>query len=220
MSKKLKFVKNEMYEYEVFDLVDTYDPVLKNKLEPYVFGDTKESRYITVSLLETMVRNHGVGLAANQCGLKHRVFVIGGEGYGCAFFNPVIEEEIGEYLFPEGCLSALGLYLPIKRAAEVKVSYQDMYGEPKTQHFTGLSARTVLHEFDHMEGIVFTSKVSPIILEREKRKVKTNIKKLKRQYEEEEKMKLIAQATQKVIYEENKKITGEETHKDFIRINS
>jgi hypothetical protein len=98
--------------------------------------------------------------------------------------------------------------LPIKRAAKVVVKYQDMNGERKEQTFTGLSCRTILHEYDHLEGIVYTGKVSPIVLEREKRKVKGNLKKLAEQRERIEKMRIIEQATQRVVYEENKKRTG------------
>jgi hypothetical protein len=98
------------------------------------------------------------------------------------------------------------LFLPVKRAAIVTVKYQDMDGTDREETFGGLSARTVLHEFDHLEGIVYTSLVSPIILEREKRKVKGNVKKLQDQYLRVEKQRIIEQAAQRVVYERNKQL--------------
>ena len=208
MSKKIIYVNGQMYEYEEYKLVDRYDPILKTKLEPYVFRNEKDARYLAVSMLDTMHRNMGVGLAANQVGLNHRLFVIGAEGVGFAFFNPVILGTEGTDMFDEGCLSFPGLYLPVKRPAVVTIKYTDMNGKDKEQTFAGLSARTILHEYDHLEGIVYTSLVSPIILEREKRKVKSNIKRLHEQYIRLEKQRIIEEATQRVVYEENKKLTG------------
>jgi peptide deformylase len=125
-----------------------------------------------------MVKYRGVGLSANQVGLPYRVFVMGAEKVGFACFNPEILETNGEDKFDEGCLSFPGLFLPIKRPSSVKVRYTDMNGVTKEETFGGFTARIFLHEFDHMEGVVYTSKISPIILERSKRKVKNNIKKL------------------------------------------
>jgi len=206
MAKKLKYINGEMYEYEDFSLVDCYNSILKETLPLYDFKDAKEARYLAVSLLETMKNNHGVGLAANQVGLNHRVFVMGAEGVGYAFFNPTIMSTEGTEMFAEGCLTFPGLFLPIKRPATVTLKYQDMNGEEKEQTFGGLSARIILHEYDHLEGIVYTSKVSPIILEREKRHVKSNMKKLKAQYVEQEKQRIIEEAAKRVAYDENKSL--------------
>lgn len=177
--KKIKFVDGNMYEYEIYDLIDPYSDILRTKLDLFDFNSPPiQPRYLAISLIETMVKNRGVGLAANQCGLPYRVFVMGAEKVGFACFNPEILESYGEEKMEEGCLSFKGLYLPIKRASTIKVRYTDMNGVTKEETFSGLTARIFLHEYDHLEGIVFTSKVSPIVLERSKRKVKSNLKRI------------------------------------------
>jgi len=217
MSRQIRFHKGDMIEYELYPLVDSYDPILKSKPTPFDFnqhGARTLATFHAISLLETMSKNHGVGLAANQVGLDVRMFVMGSEGVGYAFFNPEIVEVAGQTTFEEGCLSFPGLFIPVKRPELVKIKYLDMYGEEKTQEFSGLSARIVLHEYDHMEGIVYTTKVSPLILERCKRKVKKNLKLLAAQYERIEKERIIAQAAEKVVLEQRKTWSQEEV--DFM----
>lgn len=220
MSRQIKFHKGDMYEYELYKLVDGYDNVLKTKPTPFDFNQPNARSIATfhaISLLETMSKNHGVGLAANQVGLDVRMFVMGSEGVGFAFFNPEIVDVSGQTVFEEGCLSFPGLFLPIKRPEVVKIKYFDMHGEEKTQEFSGLSARIVLHEYDHMDGIVYTTKVSPLILERQKRKVKKNLKLLQAQYDRIEKEHIIAQAAEKVVLERRKQLSQEEA--EFLAAN-
>ena len=214
-AKLLKYINGVTYEYELYKLVDQYDPILKQTLEPFDFSKLTVTfaRYLAISLLETMKENYGVGLAANQCGLPYRVFVMGAEGVGYAFFNPEIIATDGELKFGEGCLSFPGLYLPITRPESVTIRYWDMNGEEKEQTFNGLSARIVLHEYDHMEGIVFTNKVSPIVLNREKAKVKKNLRVLKAQREGEIKHELIAKAMERLALDAKKKVTADQALK-------
>jgi peptide deformylase len=213
MGKLLKYVNGEMYSYEIYPLVDKFDPILTQKTEEFRFVDTFQprtpvlARELAVSLIETMKARNGIGLAANQCGIPLRVFVMGSEGVGYAFFNPEILETTGETGFEEGCLTFPGLFLPIRRPESVKIKYQDMNGEFKEQTFSGLSARIILHEYDHMEGIVYTSKVPKMILERQKKKVYKNIKILNRQKIEQEKQEIIRKAMEKVALDARKKMT-------------
>jgi peptide deformylase len=180
--KKIKIVDGQMYEYELYNLVDPYSDILKQKLEPFDFNNQSiNAKYLAVSLIETMVKYRGVGLSANQVGLPYRVFVMGAEKVGFACFNPEILESHGEDNFEEGCLSFPGLFLPIKRPSSVKVRYTDFNGVTKEETFIGFTARIFQHEFDHLEGIVHLNKVSPIVLERGKKKVKSNLKKLNKQ---------------------------------------
>ena len=191
--KKIKFVDGNMYEYEIMDLVDPYSEVLKTVTPLFDFKNPPtDPKKLGVSLVETMVKNNGVGLAAPQVGLSYRVFVMGAEGVGFACFNPEILEEYHGYdKFEEGCLSFKGLFLPIVRPERVKVRYQDWNGLVKEETFSGLTARIFQHERDHLDGIVFTTKVSKTVLERAKDKVKSNCKKL-------EKQRVIQQAAQNV----------------------
>lgn len=200
-TKKLKYVNNSMYEYAIYPLIDNTSKVLKTNTPIFNFGSPPiDPRFITVSLIETMVKHQGLGLAAPQIGLSHRVFVMGHGSTAFGVFNPEIIEAIGELTpFTEGCLSYLGLYLKIKRPETVKVRYQDMNGETKEQTFTGLTARVFQHELDHLNGVVFVDKVHPLNLEKAKRKVKTNLKKLEKQRIEYERQQIIQQAANKVL---------------------
>lgn len=209
MSRQIKFIQNEMYEFEVYKLVDQYDPILKEKLEPYNFNTSEDAvtaKFHAISLLETMQKYHGVGLAANQVGLKIRMFVVGTEGVGYAFFNPEIISTEGMVGFDEGCLSFPGLFLPIKRPNNVTIKFTDMNGERKEQTFGGLTARVILHEYDHMDGIIYTSKISPLLLDRQKRKVKKNLKLLELQYQDAARREIIRQAAEKIYLAQRKQV--------------
>jgi peptide deformylase len=149
-----------------YKLVSENDPILKQELEEFDFTNPPiEPNLFASSLVETCIANRGLGLSANQCGFKHKVFVAGaGEEY-VAYFNPKIlavseEEEIG----PEGCLSFPHLYFSIYRPKWVEVEYQDFTGEKKTARLEGLTARVVLHEYDHMNGITFHTRAKPMAL--------------------------------------------------------
>jgi len=180
--KKIKFVDGHMYSYELYDLVDKYSPILKQKLEPFDFTNPPvDPKYLAISLIETMVKYRGVGLSANQVGLPYRVFVMGAKDVGFACFNPEILKSYGEEKFEEGCLSFMGLFLPITRPSSVKVRYIDFNGETKEETFNGFTARIFQHEFDHLEGISHLDRVSPVVLERARAKVKKNIKLIEKQ---------------------------------------
>ena len=168
-----------MYEYEVYNFVDQYSDILAQRIEPFDFTNPPiEPRYLAVSLIETMVQNRGIGLAANQVGLPYRVFVMGAQNVAFACFNPEILETEGEETIHEGCLSFPGLYLKVKRPFRIKVRYIEMNGNTKEVMFEGLTARIFQHELDHLNGVKFTSLVGPAALDIAKQKVKKNLKKL------------------------------------------
>lgn len=195
-NKKIKYVDGRTYEYELYTLADEYDSVLRTPTEFYNFDNPiVDPRYLALSLLETMKHRHGIGLAAPQVGLNTRVFVIGTEGgIGYSFFNPVVISTKGTIKMQEGCLSYPGLFLSIEREAEVTVSYYDFTNTQHEKTFTGLTARVILHELDHLDGICFTSIVSPITLNHAKGKVKKNLKLLKVQRTEYKKKQLMQEA--------------------------
>ena len=154
-------------------------PVLKKKAldipEDYEGLDT-----LIENLWETMYAASGVGLAAPQVGLGLRLFVIDAspfaeddelsldeqaqlKGFKKAFINAVIEEESGEeWAFNEGCLSIPDVREEVKRQEKLTISYQNEAGEQLTESYTGLAARVIQHEYDHIEGILFTDKLSPL----------------------------------------------------------
>ena len=179
--KKIKYVDGQMYTYQLYDLVDPYSDILNQKLELFDFNNPPiPPRELAVSLIETMVKNRGIGMAANQAGLPYRVFVMGAEKVGFACFNPEIIEAIGDETYEEGCLSFPGLFIKIPRASTIKVRYTDMNGITKEETFSGLTARIFQHELDHLNGITYTTKVSKLNLERAKEKVKRNLTKMEK----------------------------------------
>ena len=130
----------------------------------------------------TMKLYAGLGLAANQCGVAERMFVIGTDDYQMVCINPKIITSSANYVKePEGCLSFPGLYLKIIRSSEIDVEYTTENGEVKKESLTGVTARCFLHEFDHMNGIKFIQHVGPLALKLAKQKQQKMIKTIKRQ---------------------------------------
>lgn len=110
----------------------------------------------------------GVGIAAPQIGINLKIFVINYKGRLDAFINPVLvskdkklrELETSENRRPmEGCLSIPHFYGPVNRPKRVTIKYLDERGEEKTEEFNGFFAQIVLHELDHLEGILFIDKL-------------------------------------------------------------
>lgn len=123
------------------------------------------------NLWETMYEADGVGLAAPQVGHSLRVFVIdtsAGEkdeskAFRKTFINPVIYERFGdEWAFTEGCLSVPGIHEDVMRPEGIRMRYVDENFEPRDEEFHGYAARVIQHEYDHLEGELFTDKVSPL----------------------------------------------------------
>lgn len=124
-------------------------------------------------MFETMYHSDGVGLAAPQIGLSIRLFVIDAtpfeeddeevKNFKKVFINAKIVERSGEKkLFNEGCLSIPNLREDVERYDVIRMQYLDENFEPHEEVFSGIRARIVQHEYDHLEGILFTDKVSPI----------------------------------------------------------
>jgi peptide deformylase len=175
-------------EFEIFKVVDGYNPILKQKAVNWDFSNPPGPLYyIAMSMIQTMLRNGGVGLAANQCGLPYNLFVMGtGPNFMEVIVNPRIIKTSGEEKSQEGCLSFPGLYLKVKRATHIEVEYEDLKGMTKKVAYDGLTARIFLHEFDHLQGVKYTELVKSIDLGRAKEKVKSNLRKMKHVREDSE----------------------------------
>ncbi len=153
-------------------------PVLKRKAEPVELND--ELRRLIDDMFETMYRAEGVGLAAPQIDKSIRLFVIDPAPFArweelspeereqlrnakMAFINPQLVEESGEeWSFEEGCLSIPGINEKVKRPERITLRYTDVEGKEHEQTFEGLLARVIQHEYDHIEGILFTDRLSPL----------------------------------------------------------
>lgn len=112
-------------------------------------------------MYDTMIEFDGVGLAAPQIGLDQQIAIvdIDDDSGTIEMINPEILEIKGEQIGPEGCLSFPGLYGEVSRPDYVKVKAQDRKGKFYTLEAEDFLARAILHEIDHLQGILFTSKV-------------------------------------------------------------
>ncbi len=158
------------------------DPALETVCDPVTEFDTPELHQLISDMFETMYEAHGVGLAAPQIGLLKRLTVIdptGGEeeGHQLVLINPEIVSTEGEQVGEEGCLSIPGFRENIKRACTVKIRAQDETGEWFDLTSEDLLSRAILHENDHLNGILFLKHISRLkreIILRKIRKLKRN----------------------------------------------
>jgi peptide deformylase len=141
------------------------DPVLREKAVP-VAALSADIRTLIADMFETMYAEEGVGLAAPQVGVNARVIVVDpreGDARPFALVNPEIvffSEEVERA--EEGCLSIPGLKEIVERSSSVRVEGVDGDGNPVTIEADGLMARILQHEVDHLDGILFVDRVSPI----------------------------------------------------------
>lgn len=181
-------------QVNTFNLVDPSTPVLSQQLLDFDFSNPPvDPNEFASTLVETCKKHRGLGLSANQCGFPYRVFVMGSNDNFIACFNPKLISTEGETHMPEGCLSFPMLQLNITRAKTVTVEYQDWNGDKHQQTFTGLTARIFLHELDHMNGIVYTTRAKPLALKSGMKKVE----KLYRKYFNPKMMRQIVNGNQK-----------------------
>ncbi len=150
------------------EIVFMGDPVLRRSAdEVTVFDDALES--LVQDMFETMYHADGIGLAAPQIGLSQRIIVVdlrveeGEEPRRVAVVNPEITWQSSEAeKESEGCLSIPGLEEFVKRPASVRVEGQDPQGRDLVVEADGLFARALQHEIDHVNGILFLDRVSPL----------------------------------------------------------
>ena len=120
-------------------------------------------------MYDTMIEFDGVGLAAPQIGLSRQIAIVDiDDDFGTIeMINPEILEMNGEQTGPEGCLSFPGLYGEVTRPEYVKIKAQDRKGKYFTLEAEDFLARAILHEIDHLHGVLFTSKVTRYLNEEE-----------------------------------------------------
>jgi peptide deformylase len=156
------------------------DPLLKKESEE-ITADYPSLDLLIENMFETMYQAKGVGLAAPQVGLNIRLFLVDGapfadeegeepdpravgmESFKKVFINPVMEEESGEvWAFQEGCLSIPKLRENVLRKSDILLSYYDEHWVFHEERFSGYAARIIQHEYDHIEGILFTDRLNPL----------------------------------------------------------
>lgn len=156
-----------------FPIVAYGDPVLRRRataIEPDEYPHIKQ---LIDNMFETMYAARGVGLAAPQVGLSMRLFVIDATTFGDdepdlkdfkrTFINPIMLDETGpEWAFNEGCLSIPDIREDVYRCPVISLSYYDENWKHHEETFRGMAARIIQHEYDHIEGKLFTDKLSPL----------------------------------------------------------
>ncbi len=161
----------------ILPIVAYGDTVLRKKGQE-VNSEYPKLNELIDNMYETMYNAFGLGLAAPQIGLSIRLFIIDTsplaedesltneeinelEGFKRVFINArVIEEQGEEWAFSEGCLSIPNLREDVLRKPTIKIQYLDEKFESHIEEFNGLIARVIQHEYDHIEGILFTDKIS------------------------------------------------------------
>lgn len=139
------------------------DPVLRRPTTPVGEIDD-EIRELVPAMIEAMHRVRGLGLAANQVGIGKRLAIVsdtGIPGDERIVINPELLHQEGAVAMDEGCLSFPGLAGLITRAERVRVRYRNLDGETVEEETGGLLARCFLHEIDHLDGVMFISKMTP-----------------------------------------------------------
>ncbi len=166
-------------------LVKGNDPILKQSTIPFDFENTPmDPHQLVKDMNDIMIANKGIGLAAPQVGLPYSVFLVG-DGRDpeqtMAFFNPKVVDIFGEMVYyEEGCLSYPGLFVKVRRPANVRLRFTDYKGETTTTKYGGLTARVIQHEYDHLQGITYQSQANRIHLAKAKKDLKLLNRKLKR----------------------------------------
>jgi peptide deformylase len=127
-------------------------------------------------MFETMYAAHGVGLAAPQVGLSLQLFVMDCEDTKIVAANPVILSAEGEQDGDEACLSVASIGAPLSRPDHVRLRAQDLRGQEFEVEGRGLTARCLLHETDHCNGLLFIDHLSPLKRDLVKRKFRKIVK--------------------------------------------
>lgn len=145
----------------VLKLVEYPNDILETKCKQ-VTSFNRDLLELLDSMHETMIEADGVGLAAPQVGIDKQIAIveIDDEHGRIDLINPVILEMKGEQIGPEGCLSFPGLFGEVKRADYVKIQAQDHCGKTFLLEADGFLSRAIQHEIDHLNGVLFTSKVT------------------------------------------------------------
>lgn len=162
----------------IFPIVAYGDPVLRKRAKD-IDPQEIDVKKFSDDMFETMYASSGIGLAAPQVGHGIRLFVVDGtalnegekdedkdpslEGFKKTFVNPeLIEEDGDKWGFEEGCLSIPGIRAEIYRPEVVVIRYFDTDWNEYEEEFNGMAARIIQHEYDHLEGKLFTDYLSPL----------------------------------------------------------
>lgn len=154
------------------NLVSETDKRLYQPCQEFDFTNPPfDAKEFAQELYQSMTHHNGLGLSANQVGVPYRIFAIRIDADPLVIFNPkIVDQSENEILLDEGCLSFPLLYMKVKRPDWVRIRFQTHDGETHTELYGGMTARVILHEYDHMEGVTFKTRASKFVLDRAMRK--------------------------------------------------
>ncbi|MDX2283659.1 MAG: peptide deformylase [Bacteroidia bacterium] len=157
----------------ILPIVGYGHPALRKRAEP-IGPEYPGLAELIQNMYDTMYNAQGVGLAAPQIGLAVRLFIVDGspieekgaeslKDFKQVFLNPELLEETGdEWAYDEGCLSIPDLREKVIRRRVIRLRYQTEAFETREERFDGMRARIIQHEYDHLEGVLFTDRVSSL----------------------------------------------------------
>jgi peptide deformylase len=152
----------------IYPIVAYGHPVLKKRAEEIPVG-TPGMKELADDMFETMYQAQGIGLAAPQIGKSIRMFVADGspleeedmQDFKLVFINPEMIEEFDDpWLYEEGCLSIPGVRDDVSRRARLRIRFYDENWVRHEREYDGMKARIIQHEYDHLEGVLFTDRIS------------------------------------------------------------
>lgn len=150
-----------------------YGSSILRKVAKDITPDYPELDKIILDMMETMKHSDGIGLAAPQIGLSIRLFVVDGspleeddpslKDFKKVFINARIVERTGDNkIYKEGCLSIPNLHEEVEREDQIRIRYVDEKFQPHDEIYTGIASRIIQHEYDHLDGILFPDRMSPL----------------------------------------------------------
>lgn len=157
----------------VYPIVVYGDPILRKRAKD-ISRDFPDLPDFIKDMYDTMYAAHGIGLAAPQIGKGIRLFVVDGtpldeeeeedmSGFKKVFINPEILDEMGNsWAFEEGCLSIPNIRENVLRQEIIRIRYVDEHWNAKEEEYSGIKARIIQHEYDHLDGKLFIDYLSPL----------------------------------------------------------
>ncbi len=143
-------------------------PTLRHESKPLRRVDA-ELKQMVAEMFDLMYEHDGIGLAANQVDLPYRLFVVNVSGdpdqpeHEKVYINPVLSAGKGQESGTEGCLSIPGVNAPVVRSATIKIQAYDLVGNEINEELSGMDARVVQHETDHLDGRLFIDRLPPTV---------------------------------------------------------
>lgn len=151
------------------------DPVLRLKTQKIKYSEIENIQLLINDMWDTMYNANGVGLAAPQIGISKSIFIADFSffkeeknfnkneliNFKQVFINPkIIKENGADFIYSEGCLSIPNITEDVKRKEKLKINFLNEMFEPKQMNCSGIIARVIQHEYDHLQGVLFTDKIS------------------------------------------------------------